>query len=126
LDWDLCLGRNPVYANWVASAVGLAHELLGVDISETPFAGKQLPSWLAPAVLKQWGRRTRFDNPVRATATVGGKFNNWPRLPYRVAELVTRIPEGPEKLNSLLEQFVVRRRKAGVGARRRQALSEAR
>lgn len=53
-DWSVCLGRNPVHAAWVGVAIGLAHELLGVDISQTPFAGKQLPRWLAPAVLKQW------------------------------------------------------------------------
>jgi hypothetical protein len=97
-----------------------------------------LPRWLVPAVLRQWGGSrvqsprskvqsmfpvkrpwtldlgpwtslfNRFDNPVRSTAAVGGQFNNWPRLPYRVAELVTRIPEVPQQLQSLAEHFAAR------------------
>ena len=35
----------------------------------------------------------RWDNPIRATAAVGGEFNNWPRLPYRLAESIMRLPE---------------------------------
>jgi len=54
------------------------------------------------------GLWTRFDNPVRATAAVGGQFNNWPRLPYRVAELVMRLPEVPAHLVSLLQQLAAR------------------
>ena len=148
-DWATCLGPNPVHDNWVGVAVGLAHELLGVDISQTPFAGKQLPDWLAPAVLQQWGGRRsgqkavgsgqkavqspmskvqglrfdqrsrldrlwtldfghwsdlyrRWDNPIRATAAVGGRFDERSRLPYRLAELIARTPEAPEHLRSLL------------------------
>jgi hypothetical protein len=132
-DWDVCL-RDRLHHNWTASAVMLAHELLGADISHTPFAIRRAPAWLAPAVLRQWGRSrvqspkskvqshisprrlwtldlglwTKLDNPVRATAAVGGQFNNWPRLPYRVAELVMRLPEIPAHLVSL-QQFAAQR-----------------
>ena len=51
----------------------------------------------------------RWENPVRAIAAVGGQFNKWPRLPYRVGELLLRIPEVPQQLSSLLEQFAGRR-----------------
>ena len=150
-NWDICLGRDPVHANWVACAVRLAHELLGADIENTPFARrnkvqspeskvqsqKQLPRWLAPALLQQWGRGRgssptvregsarvqsqtsnseshvtahrdwtldlgpwtslyqRWDNPIRATAALGGQLNSWPRLPYRVAESIMRLRELP-------------------------------
>lgn len=88
--------------------------------SPLPFAAA-LPRWLAPAVLRQWGRRrdaneraakvpalltgmrrpgkllhelyARWENPVRATARLGGKFNNWPRLPYQLVESFLRLPE---------------------------------
>jgi hypothetical protein len=127
-DWEVCLGRNPVHAEWVGIAVRLAHELLGVDISHTPFAGLELPSWLAPAVLKQWSAvggqwpvekqrpsrkqspralRTllaRWDNPIRAVAAVGGQFDERSRLRYRLAELIARTPEVPDHLRRLIEQ----------------------
>jgi hypothetical protein len=156
-DWDICLGSDPVHANWVAIAIKLAHELLGANIqAEDPrqrtecavskLQSQELPRWLVPAVLKQWGgcgnapsgsptvrkgsasnlsamsaakdQRAlpngrasawirpwtldlgpwtnlyrRWDNPIRATAAVGGRFNNWPRLPYRLAESFMRLPE---------------------------------
>ena len=37
-NWDVCLGRNPTHANWVATAIKLAHQLLGASIENTPFA----------------------------------------------------------------------------------------
>jgi hypothetical protein len=62
-DWSVCLGHNPTHAAWVGVCIRLAHELLGADISQTPFAtaaGKEpsaddrLPRWLVPAVRQQW------------------------------------------------------------------------
>ena len=99
----------------------LAHELLGVDITQTPFARAELPSWLAPAVLKQWGERSelqspkskvqslralraRWDNPIRAVAAVGGQFDERSRLRYRLAELIARTPEVPHHLRRLMER----------------------
>ena len=55
-DWDRCLGRNRRRADWVACAIGLAHELLGADVTGTPAdrRAKRLPSWLVPNVLMEW------------------------------------------------------------------------
>lgn len=55
-DWDGCFGRNRGRADWVACAIGLAHELLEADVANTPVARRAqgLPSWLVPNVLKQW------------------------------------------------------------------------
>jgi hypothetical protein len=137
-DWAICLGRNQVHINWVRTTMALAHELLGANENDVqgPTSNVQspeLPRWLGPAVLKQWGRSRvlrgssptvregfgplkgagalpdgratapasghwtdlyrRWDNPIRATAAVGGEFNNWPRLPYRLAESLMRLPE---------------------------------
>jgi hypothetical protein len=138
-NWDVCFGRDPLHAKWVCSTIALAHQLLGADIAHTPFDQKPLPRWLAPAVLKQWGRArtqrprpvqspkskvqshvstkrhwtldvglwtslySRWDNPIRSTAAVGGQFNSWPRLPYRVAESVMRLPELPKHLRLLAD-----------------------
>jgi hypothetical protein len=77
---------------------------------------ERLPRWLVPAVLRQWergvspnyrvpagsallggvgGRKElarnlfmRLDQPVRATIALNGRFNNWPRLPYQLGELL--------------------------------------
>jgi hypothetical protein len=117
-NWNICLGRKTLDANWIGVAVGLAHELLGVDISETPFANMSLPTWLVPAVLDQWGGKRsgrwavgsgqtkvqspkskiqslyhRWDNPIRATAAVGGRFDERSRLPYRLLESAMRLAE---------------------------------
>ena len=117
-NWEVCLGRNPVHAKWVGVAIRLAHELLDADITQTPFSDLQLPRWLVPAVLKQWGERsellspktkvqslyalrTRWDNPIRAVAAVGGQFDERSRLRYRVAELIARTPEVPDHLRKL-------------------------
>ena len=55
-DWDRCLGRDRRRADWVACTIGLAHGLLGADVTDTPVArrAQRLPSWLVPNVLKQW------------------------------------------------------------------------
>lgn len=129
-DWSLCLGRNPVHAEWVGVAILLAHELLGADISETPFRDQQLPRWLVTETLRQWAEAVpspkskvqspssvtghwtldfglwtslyrRWDNPIRATAAVGGRFDERSRLGYRVAELLARVTEAPDHLRRL-------------------------
>src|SRR6185503_14712108 len=55
-DWDLCLGRSRQTRDWVACCVGLAHQLLGAQVDDTPLArrAKSLPAWLISTVLKQW------------------------------------------------------------------------
>jgi hypothetical protein len=80
----------------------------------------ELPAWLVDSVLKQWanpfpinqppmshpvpmaelllhptglfeGLRQRWPSPIIATISVNGEFNNLPRLPYQVANCVSRI-----------------------------------
>jgi hypothetical protein len=55
-DWRVCLGGNRRQSGWVASAIKLAHDLVGADLHDTPFAGSAtpLPGWLPREVLKQW------------------------------------------------------------------------
>jgi hypothetical protein len=116
-DWDRCLSGSRRQADWVACAIGLAHQLLGARIEGTPIAGraKNLPKWMVPAVLKEWGipysfpgqvavylRNLRWwrellrelprhwPNPIEATATVGGAFNSLPRMPFQVGHLISR------------------------------------
>lgn len=121
-NWDICLGHDQRQAEWVACTINLGQELLGANEDfEFRISHVEIPRWLVPAVLEQWGRErdpseratvlpeliwktrrvrklfsefhSRWDNPVRATARTGGRFNNWPRWPYQLLESVLRLPE---------------------------------
>jgi hypothetical protein len=130
-DWERCLGADPKRADWVACAIGLAHQLLGAQIENTPVAARarKLPRWLVPAVLRQWHLcvnpdsrkmalpaltehllkpggllqeiRTRWDHPIRATIQLHGSFNDWPRLPYQLGAWLMRSRELPRQLTPL-------------------------
>jgi hypothetical protein len=142
-DWDRCLGSDPKIADWVACTIGLTQELLWAAKSEEQSTKRSAltslplplcpsPRWLAPAVLRQWGRslnphalemalsalsvRTddtrkffkevyaRWDQPVRATIALRGRFNNWPRWPYQLGELLLRSSEVPKQLALMFRQ----------------------
>jgi len=117
-DWDRCLSGSHREADWVACAIGLAAQLLGVDVEQTPVAprAQNLPSWLVTAVLRDWGipfrspRQVRaflrqpvrfltglpeellrhWPNPIEATMTLRGPLNRLPRLPFQVGHVVSR------------------------------------
>ena len=118
-DWDVCLTTNRRRARWIECTVGLAHQLLGADISNTPFAssGSNLPRWLVPAVLKEWDNPVSIDhvvpppladrlahpietikairhrwppNPIQATIVMNGPFNEWPRIIFQAGNFLSR------------------------------------
>ncbi|HEY3132686.1 MAG TPA: nucleotidyltransferase family protein [Acidobacteriota bacterium] len=78
-DWDYCLGGNCRRADWVACSVGLAHQLLGAHVEDTPVAAraKNLPRWLIPNVLKQWETPyTGNQAPMRHRAPMATYLNH--------------------------------------------------
>lgn len=118
-DWDACLTQNRKRAGWIICAVGLAHQLLGADITGTPIAeaARKLPRWLVPAVLKEWENPVSVDhvvppplanrlshpfetikairrrwppNPIQATIVMNGSFNEWPRIIFQAGNYLTR------------------------------------
>ncbi len=116
-DWNRFLKGDPRQADWLACVLGLAHQLLGVRVEDTPVArrARQLPRWLAPSVLHQWGSlytryvdgqalsahlrrpvgllralRARWPNPIEATVSLNGSFNEGPRLPYQLGDCLVR------------------------------------
>jgi hypothetical protein len=113
-DWERCLAGNRRRADWVACAFGLAHQLLGARVEDTPAAWRatHLPSWLVPTVLRQWGGgngqrepivsclrhpagllkalRLSWPNPILSTVEMGGAFNELPRLPFQLGQCAAR------------------------------------
>ena len=85
-----------------------------------PAEAAEPPAWLVENILKQWanpfaveqppmshpipmadllrhptglpaGLRQRWPNPIIATVSVNGEFNNLPRLPYQMANCISRV-----------------------------------
>jgi hypothetical protein len=121
-DWDRCLGGSRRRADWVIGTLGLAHQLLGAHVENTPIANgaDHVPTWLVPAVVRQWDRclgagaktevvryiashwrhplqilreaHERWDMPVAATVACGGAFNEFPRFPFQVGLALAHVP----------------------------------
>lgn len=117
-DWDQLLAPPSLPLDWVASTLGLARALLGADLSHAPRAIAEWPlaSWLVPTMERQWGRRgfqaqgqrapmadvvrrpqalvqallRRWPNAIEASAGVGARFDEAPRLPVQLAECARR------------------------------------
>jgi hypothetical protein len=117
-DWRYFGSGDPRRTEWAYAAIGLAHTLLGADVSLVP-AHRLVawtPAWMVRTVLEMWGRgarskgartpigqavgrgpsaalaalRERWPNPIEATIGVGGRFSGAPRIPYQVADVVRR------------------------------------
>lgn len=113
-DWDRCFSGSARQADWVACAIGIAHEFLDADVQGIPIARRirNLPSWLTAPVVKAWGSPAKsptrvaaylhhpirllrelpnhWPNPIEATMTLQGPFNELPRLPFQVGHVVSR------------------------------------
>jgi hypothetical protein len=113
-DWEYCLGGGRRERDRVACTLALARVLLGASIDDTPVAAraKNLPTWLVPAVLDQWGATPHFrnrmgsffvspgsllreiprrlPNPIEASISLNAPFNNAPRLPLQIADTLRR------------------------------------
>jgi hypothetical protein len=113
-DWDHFLSGDRRRTEWSCCALALARDLIEADLAGAPPAvtGRLLPPWLIRAVLRQWSlgsaaqrprpggaderpqpRGTtpaRWPNPIEATIGLGGPINGMPRLPFQLAECVSR------------------------------------
>ncbi len=108
-DWDLCLGSDPVQADWVACAIGLAHQILGAEVKDTPVAerAQDLPQWLVRTVLRKWWTwrnpswqfeviRRRLDIPIQSALHAGTHFDRkaWifvRSIPYQGLPLIPSL-----------------------------------
>jgi hypothetical protein len=113
-DWHWFLSGDPRRTEWALCALGLAHQLLGARLEDTPVAerAQSLPRWLVPTVVRQWRQGfvpriplTHFlrhpagawdelcrhwPNEIEATVNVRGPFNAWPRLPFQIGAACLR------------------------------------
>jgi hypothetical protein len=94
-DWAR-LASTPPYASWIASAILLAHALVGANLEGTPFATRtdELPSWLVGDVLKRWSTKPVPSIMVNDSILVlWNKPSRWgeaarTRLPNRLAAIM--------------------------------------
>ncbi|HYX29826.1 MAG TPA: nucleotidyltransferase family protein [Pyrinomonadaceae bacterium] len=119
-DWNVCLGSDSRRANWILSAIGLAHALLDANIADAQIALRAAaPSWLIQAVLKNWAQpfagkhepnnhlaemrsyarrprgllrdlKRRWPDPILATVSVNGSFGSRRRLRYQLRNCLER------------------------------------
>jgi len=100
-SWPRCLSLDKRRAERVACALSLAHLLLGARLDNTPLQRQAhaLPSWLVPAVLKEWAApqlsRHALPAPLslaprRARALIPALLGRWPS-PIEAATVV-RLP----------------------------------
>lgn len=108
LDLDYLFAGPRGDAHAVKLALALAQRAIGAGGA----VQTELPRWLEPALYEQWGRgfvmyepltrvpslnqlvddaRRRWPNPIRATAQLGGPWNEWPRLPLQLLDYARRL-----------------------------------
>jgi len=127
-DWDNCLRGTRKHADWIACAIGLAHQLLGAEVKGTPIEKRaaSLPRWLSHAILRQWSkgsgmshaedlsfslpRRLRqpkqllhalqehWRNPVQASVEMDAWFGESPRSILQVGSAISRLPQFAQHL----------------------------
>ena len=116
-DWDICLSDRPATADWTATAVMLAHRLLGARSDHLPARIRHqcVPDWLEATVLRHRkyphgghfmppgplslrdptaSLKRRWPDPIRATLWRGGLPMPGPRLHWQVAHCAMTIARG--------------------------------
>lgn len=91
-DWQLCLGKGRRQANWILSAIGLAHVLLDAEIKNEEILQKarEIPVWLQLNVLKQWARPFAIE---QAPMSHGAPMRSYLREPKGIVrDLFRRWP----------------------------------
>jgi hypothetical protein len=115
MDWNLCLSGDARRTEWVIAALCLARQVLGAEfpLPVDSISEHRLPRWVTEGIYAQWGQsrhymqgdsaaslvqeqgwietfRGRWPNVLQATVRMNGPINDWPRLPFQIADVVRR------------------------------------
>jgi Uncharacterised nucleotidyltransferase len=113
LDWNLVLDGAARRRDAILAALAMARVLLGADLGDTPAARvDDLPAWIVPTVLKQWGDavghreplaiflsrprgfgaelRRHWPNGLEASAALDAPFDGRARFPFQLAHVIVR------------------------------------
>lgn len=115
-DWDTCLNTVPTNRrNWVITAIMLAHEHLGLDITRIPIQDEErvVPRWVARTIEREWKSDVRLiplsttfndrksfwqqlmkrlpPNPIQATIETDAAFDEKARMHLRVLTALRRL-----------------------------------
>ncbi|HWN98584.1 MAG TPA: nucleotidyltransferase family protein [Blastocatellia bacterium] len=122
-DWDRCLGPDARKADWVACAIGLAHQFLGAEVQATPVEPRanQLPSWLVRRTLKNWSApypglypplsytrpiRTYFRDPRGLWGTLRMRWPDPIEATIRMQGPFNELPRLPYQLGNAFSRIV--------------------
>jgi Uncharacterised nucleotidyltransferase len=103
--WDLCVGQSRRDINWISTAIGLAHQLVGADIEGYPYAAqaRRVPRWMIAQVLKSW---TTPEPLMNAPYKYGKPMREYLRQPRGLlAALMRRWPNPIEATYALNGSF---------------------
>jgi hypothetical protein len=118
-DWNRCLESNgKKRRQWILCAIAIAVRYLNLSVDDTPVAKEidaVLPRWFIPALEKEWAddvkivrlenfllkrdwkslreqlRKRLTPNPIGASIDVQAPFDNSPRWPYQLADIILRF-----------------------------------
>jgi hypothetical protein len=110
--WDVCTGASRREINWISTAIGLAHHLLGANIEGYPYASqaRHIPQWLIARVLRLWetpaptsNAPLRYGRPMRTylrrpRGLFGALRRRWPgpiEATYALNGLFNHLPRFP-------------------------------
>ncbi len=127
-DWARCLETiSAKRRKWIACAVGLAHQYLGLPIDDTPLASaaRNLPDWLTNAVEREWNSPVAYKylqtclsdrrefyaqlkkrlppNPIQATIEMDGDFDDKTRVFYQIGNVFKRFAPSVRRISRLLD-----------------------
>jgi len=120
-NWDICVGRSRREINWISTAIGLAHRLVGADIDGYPYAeqARRVPRWMIEQVLKSWETPEPMKNaplsygkPMRAylrqpRGLFGALKRRWPNpieATYALNGSFNNLPRFPYQLAESLRR----------------------
>jgi len=126
-DWNLFLAGSTRDTEYAITAIVLAQDLLGADLSGTPLDGNRVPAWTIASVVKDWSLQSRwpggrpiaatvllsqpwriptlfverFPSALESTVVFRAPINRLPRFPLQFVYMLTKLVAIPRQLISL-------------------------